>query len=75
MRTLEEMMSELPPERRKEIEARTKVLIAEEMARQKRRKAKKAGRILWLGKCNGLPWEWVRCACGCAQACGSKVHA
>ncbi len=41
MRTLEEVMSELPPERRKEIEA-TKVLIAEEMARQKRRKARKA---------------------------------
>jgi hypothetical protein len=42
MRTLEEVMNELPPERRKEIEARAKVLIAEERARQKRRKARKA---------------------------------
>ncbi len=42
MHTLEEVMSNLPPERQKGIEARAKVLIAEEKARQKRRKTRKA---------------------------------
>ncbi|HEY0307396.1 MAG TPA: hypothetical protein VGB94_04490 [Acidobacteriaceae bacterium] len=35
-------MSDLPPERRKGIEACPKVLIAEELVRRKRRKTRKA---------------------------------
>jgi len=42
MRTSDEVMSELPPRRRKQIEARAKQLIAEEMTRQNQLKARKA---------------------------------
>ena len=41
MKTLEDMLNELPPERRKKIEERAEELIAEEMSLRDLRKARK----------------------------------
>jgi hypothetical protein len=43
MRTLKEMIKELPLKRQKEIAARVKELIAEEMAQQEKRKTGSRG--------------------------------